>query len=326
MMQFGKLMITAMIVCGVAPSVAAEHPDMFPIKTVRLVVPFPPGGGSDAVARVLASKLGVLWGHTVVVENRGGAGGNIGSAAVARAPADGYTLILGNTATHAINASLYKNLTFDLRKDFRPIAYVGAGTHVLAVNPQVQAKTVSELVALAKTKGNALNYASFGNGSTSHLAGEMMNRTAGIAWTHVPYRGTGPAVVDLLGGQVDAMFIPVAAAISHLKTGQLRGLAVTSNERSAFLPGLPTMIEEGFDGFDVNLWYGVFAPTGIPDNVVKTLYESIQTVLHDTELVHTLASQGMEAKRLGAGEFEAMVLTETEKWAEVVLTAGVTVD
>jgi tripartite-type tricarboxylate transporter receptor subunit TctC len=321
------LVIAPLVLCTVATlALAAEQASSFPSKAVRLVVPFPPGGGTDAMARVLAAKLGALWEQSVVVENKGGAGGTLGSAFVARAPADGYTLILGNTATHAINASLYKNLGFDLKKDFRPIAYLGSGPHVLAVYPRVAATTVAELVALGKRSDETLNYASFGSGSTSHLAGEMMKRSSGIGWTHVPYRGTGPAVVDLIGGQVQAMFVPIAAAIPYLKSGQLRGLAVTGSERSTFLPALPTMMEVGFKGFEASLWYGIFAPAATPSAVAAKITQDIQLVLQDAELRESLAAQGLQVQRLDASEFAAFVRAETEKWAKVVSESGATVD
>lgn len=321
-----KLAIAVMALCPTLPAQATEPAAAFPTKAVRLVVPFPPGGGTDVIARVLAAKLGARWNQSVVVENKGGAGGNLGSAFVARAPADGYTLILGNTATHAVNASLYRNLSFDIRKDFRPIAYIGAGPHVLAVNPAVPATTTAELVALGKSADGKLNYASFGSGSTSHLAGEMMKRSAGFSWTHVPYRGTGPAMVDLVGGQVQAMFVPIAAALPYLKSGQIRGLAVTSFERSSFVPNLPTMIENGFAGFEASLWYGIFAPAATPAAVTATITRDIHAVLQDKELLASLAAQGMQVKLPGSDGFAGFVRAETDKWAGVVADSGATVD
>jgi len=320
------LFVATAVAAAIPQAGMAAGPADFPAAPVRLIVPFPPGGGSDIVARLVANKLGASWKQSVVVENKGGAGGNVGSAFVAQAPADGYTLILGNTATHAVNASLYKNLPFDLRKGFVPVAYIGTGPHVLAVRPEMPVRSVADLVKLAREKPGELNYASFGSGSTSHLAGEMFKKAASISWTHVPYRGTGPAVVDLMGGQVQAMFVPVAAAMPYLKSGKLRPLAVTGPQRSAFLPEVPTVVEQGYPGFQADLWYGLFAPAGTPPAVVEKIAVDALAGLRDKDARDAMAAQGMEITGQGPGPFRAFVDGEIDKWAAAVRDSGATVD
>lgn len=318
------------LTCAAALCTASQPgfaaPAEFPNGPVRLIVPFPPGGGSDIVARVISTKLSAKWNQSVIVENKGGAGGNVGSGYVAHSTPDGYTLILGNTATHAVNASLYKDLSFDLAKDFIPVAYISTGPHVLAVRPSLGVHNVADLVKLAQAQPGKLNYASFGSGSTSHLAGEIFKKAAHISWTHVPYRGTGPAIVDLMGGQVQAMFVPIAAAMPFLQSGKLQALAVTSLQRSPFLPQVPTMAEQGYPGFQADLWYGLFAPAGTPAPVVAKIAADTLAVLQDKDAKESLAAQGMEVIAQGPDKFRPFVAAEIKKWATAVHDSGAKVD
>ncbi|CAM3878427.1 Bug family tripartite tricarboxylate transporter substrate binding protein [Bordetella tumulicola] len=325
MKKFAIALASATVMC--AASHAAHTPaHNFPSEPVRMIVPFPPGGGSDIVARVISTTLTAKWKQSVIVENKGGAGGNVGSGYVAHAKPDGYTLILGNTATHAVNPSLYKHLSFDLVKDFIPVAYISTGPHVLAVSPNLNIHSVADLVQLAQAEPGKLNYASFGSGSTAHLAGEIFKKAAHISWTHVPYRGTGPAVVDLMGGQVQAMFVPIAAAMPLLQSGKLQALAVTSLQRSPFLPKIPTMAEQGYPGFQADLWYGLFAPAETPPPVVAKIAADTLAALKNKDAQDALAAQGMEVTAQGPDQFHPFVTAEIEKWATAVHDSGAKVD
>ena len=232
----------------------------FPSKPVKLIVPFPPGGGTDILARPIAQKLSEKWGQTVIVENRGGAGGNIGTKAAADAPADGYTLILGTVGTHAVNQSLYVSAGFDSTIDFAAITMVANTTNILVVHPSVPAQTMAELLAYARANPNKLNYASPGNGSPSHLATEIFKSMAGVELVHVPYKGSGPALADMLGGQIQFWIANSPVVLQHIETGKLRALASTSAKRPAVAANIPTIDEAGLKGYEADTWFGIFAP------------------------------------------------------------------
>jgi tripartite-type tricarboxylate transporter receptor subunit TctC len=312
-----------LLVLGVTgPAIAQEYPS----KPVKIVVPFPAGGSVDAVARILAQKLSAKLGKQFVVENRPGAGGNIGSDFVAKAPRDGYTLLLAGVSSHAINPSLYPQLSYDPVKDFTPICLVYSLPNVLVVNPSVPARSVQELVTLAKAKPGNLTFASSGNGTTLHLSGELFKRMAGIDMVHVPYKGNAPAVTDLLGGQVNLMFDNVNNSLPHIKAGKLRALAVTGAARSKVLPDIPTLAESGFRGFNILSWGGIFGPANVPKTVVDRLNTEINSALRDKQVHDLLVSDGIEVQGDTPAEFQAFLQSEIARWSKLVKDSGARLD
>jgi tripartite-type tricarboxylate transporter receptor subunit TctC len=311
------------VALGFAGLAAAQD---YPSKPVKLVVPFPAGGSVDAVARILGQKLSLKLGQQFVIENRPGAGGNIGSDFVAKAPRDGYTLLLAGVSSHAINPSLYAQLPYDAVKDFTSICLVYSLPNVLVVNPSIQAKSVQELVALAKAKPASLTFASSGNGTTLHLSGELFKRMAGVDIVHVPYKGNAPAVTDLIGGQVNLMFDNINNSLPHIKSGKLRALAVTGSIRSKVLPEIPTLAESGFRGFSILSWGGVFGPAGLPRPVVDRLNTAINDALRDKQLRELLASEGIEVQGDTPEEFHAFLLGEISRWSKLVKESGAHID
>lgn len=298
----------------------------FPDRPVKLIVPFPPGGGTDILARPIAQKLGEKWKQPVIIENRAGAGGNIGTEAAARSPADGYTLVLGTVGTHAINQSLYRNLPYDATRDFVAITMVANTPNVLVLNPGVHARSVRELIALAKAKPGTLNYASPGNGSPPHLAAEIFKSMAGVSITHVPYKGSAPAMTDLLGGQVQMMIANAPVVLPYIKSGKLIGLASTSATRPALLRDLPTLSESGLKGYEADTWYGLFAPAGTPPAVVEKLNADVVAVLKSPEIQAFFAEQGAEAIADSSADANAKVRAEVEKWRGVIQSIGLKLD
>jgi tripartite-type tricarboxylate transporter receptor subunit TctC len=298
----------------------------FPSKQVRIIVPQAPGGASDALSRIIAAKLGEKWGQQVIVENRPGAGGNIGTAEAAKSPADGHTLLLGYIGTHAINQSLYRNLSWDPIRDFAPVATLAAVPFVVVVNPNLAANTTQELIASARSATGKLTYSSAGNGSVNHLLGEMFDSAAGVKMTHVPYKGAGPALADLIGGQVQVSFTSMPSVIGHIKGGKLRAIAVTSQARSETLPELPTLAESGLPGFDVNPWFGLLAPAATPATVVSQINREINELLATPDLRARFASQGAVPLATSPAEFAALLKQDIEKWAKVVKDSGATID
>ncbi len=298
----------------------------YPDKPVRLVVPFPPGGSADTVARLLGHKLSASLGQQFVIDNRPGAGGSIGSELVAKAPADGYTILLGAISSHAITPSLYAKLGYDARKDFAPISLVTTMPNVLVVHPSVKANSVKELVALAKSKPGQLTFASGGNGTTHHLCGELFDRMAGISMLHVPYKGNAPAMTDLLGGQVLVMFDNISNSLPQIRARKLRALAVTGAKRSPALPDVPTLAESGFPGYDVTSWFGLFAPASTPTNVIEKLNAEVIKALRDTSIRERLAQDGIEAGGDTPAHFKAFVDAELVRWATIVKDSGARVD
>lgn len=306
---------------------AGASAQTYPAKPIRLVVPYPPGGPLDIMARAIGQKLTEAWKQPVVVDNRAGAGGNIGADLVAKSPADGYTLLMGAVATHAINPGLYSKLPYDPVKDFTPVALVAQVPNILVINPSVPAKSVRELIALARAKPGYLNFGSGSTGSTGHLAGELFNTMAGVQMVHIPYKGAAPAMADLLSGQVQLMFDNLANALPNVKAGRLRALAVTTLARSAAMPDLPTVAESGLPGFDLTTWFGLMVPAGTPPEIVARLNAEIVRALNAKDMRERLQKMGAEPPADNTPEhFAAFIGTEAAKYAKVVKDSGAKVD
>ena len=298
----------------------------YPSRPVRIVVPLSPGGFSDTPARILAPRLSEQFGKQFFVENRPGAGGTIGWDFVAKSPADGYTLaITGNTLL--VGAHLYKNVPYDALKDFTHITMMAAGPYVLVVNPQkVPVNSVRELIAAAKAKPGAIDFASSGNGSSQHLVGALFASMAGVQLNHVPYKGSGPAMQDLLGGQVGVSFAGVPNVLGHVRNGQLKALAVTSSKRWFALPDVPTMAEAGVPGYDATLWLSISGPAGMPAPIVERLYSEISKALQDAKLQESFRAVGVEAMAMPPDELNRYMASEDEKWGRIVKETGATVN
>jgi tripartite-type tricarboxylate transporter receptor subunit TctC len=299
---------------------------VYPDRPVRLVVPFPPGGPTDIVARPLAQSLSNNLGQQVIVDNRGGAGGNIGADAVAKSSADGYTLLMGTVGTHAINPSLYKKLTFDPVRDFSSVSLVAQAAVVLVVHPSLPAKTVNEFIALAKSKPGQITFGSAGSGSPGHLTGELFKDMARVELVHVPYQGSAPAISDLLGAQIHAMFDPIQATLSHVKAGKLRILGVSSSKRSSALPDLPTIAEAGVPGFETTAWWAVFAPAKTPKEMMTKLNTEIVKVIRSPDMNERLRQLNIEPIGSTPDQLTAFMKTEMEKWSRAVKISGATVE
>jgi tripartite-type tricarboxylate transporter receptor subunit TctC len=298
----------------------------FPTKAVKIIVPFPPGGGTDILARPIAQKLSEKWGQPVIIDNRGGAGGNIGTKAAADATPDGYTIILGVLGTHAVNQSLYANAGFDSTKDFAAITMVANTPNILVVHPSVPAKTVAEFIALAKAKPGAINYATPGNGTPSHLATAIFMSMAGVELTHVPYKGSGPALADMLGGQTQMWIANAPVVLPHIKAGKLRALATTSAKRPAMAADVPTLSEAGLAGYEADTWYGIFAPAKTPKPILAKLHADIVEVLRSAEIRQTFAAQGAEVVANSSEEFTAKLHADVAKWKKVIADLKLRVD
>ncbi|MDR6604220.1 tripartite-type tricarboxylate transporter receptor subunit TctC [Achromobacter deleyi] len=311
-----------------APSAPALAADAFPsARPITLIVPFPPGGPTDAMARRLAEKLREPLKQNVIVENRSGAGGNIGSEYVASAKPDGYTLLFGTSGPLAINVSLYKRQGYNPETSFAPIIRLGHLPNILVVNPWVPATNAQELIAYAKKNPDKLSYASSGNGASSHLAGILFNKMAGTQIMHIPYKGTGPALNDLLGGQVSMSFTDILTALPYIKAGKLRAIGLASAQRSEALPDLPTLSEQGLGGYDVSVFFGIVAPKDTPADVVNTLNQAFKTALYDPTIKQTLRSQGIvEAQDQTPQGLAAFITTEVPKWRELITSANVSID
>jgi tripartite-type tricarboxylate transporter receptor subunit TctC len=304
-----------------APVAAAGFPD----HPVRIVVPFPAGGSNDVVARFLAMKLYEVWGQQVIIDNRAGAGGNIGAEMVARSAPDGYTLLLTAPPPLVVNQSLYPHLEFDPIADFAPVALVASVQVVLAVNPEVKATDVRGLIALAKATPGKLNFGSSGYGSTNHLAGELFKKLAGIDIVHVPYRGAAPAMNDLVSGHIPILFDNMPGVRAQVLAGAIRPIAVAGAARSPLLPEVPTMAEAGVAGFEASSWFGLVAPAKTSPEVMKALTEAVMKALRDPDLAKKLADVGAEPGTLSGSEFGAYLHTEADKWSKVVSGAGVVI-
>ncbi|QYY33882.1 tripartite tricarboxylate transporter substrate binding protein (plasmid) [Cupriavidus pinatubonensis] len=298
----------------------------FPERPIRLVVPFPAGGTTDMLGRILAAHLSEELGKPVIVDNRPGAGGVIGADVVAKSPADGYTLLLGSPASQAINALLYKHLPYDAQKDFTPVALFASTPNILVVNPKLPVKSVAELVRYAKEHPGALNMGSAGNGTTNHLSGELFNSMAGVKILHVPYKGSGPAMSDLLANQVQLMFDNLPGSLPHVKAGRLRALAVTSSVRSPVLPDVPTMAEAGIPGYEADVRIGVMGPRGMPPAVVSRLSTAITKIANDKKFQSQLLQQGATAIGVSPAEFAEISKLDAAKWGKVIRESRVTLD
>jgi tripartite-type tricarboxylate transporter receptor subunit TctC len=306
----------------VLPAQADEYPD----KPVRLVVPFPPGGGADNLARAIMPRVAAILGQPIVIDNKPGAGGNVGAEYVAHAAPDGYTLLYGTNGTHSINASLYRNLRFDPIKDFAPVSRMTEIAAMLVVNPQLPVHSVSELIGYAKANPGKLNFASAGNGTTSHLSGELFKTMAGIDIVHVPYRGGALAATDLITGQVQMMIDVMPNVIPLVKDNRLRGIAVSTATRFPGMPEYPTIAESGLPGFESSAWDGVLAPAGTPEPIIRKLNAAIRQALTDPELIATLRSRGARPVAGTPEEFARHIADSTRKWAEVVRASGAKID
>lgn len=298
----------------------------FPTRPVRLVTPFPAASITDILARPIAQRLSEVWKQPVVVDNRVGAGGIVGAAAVASAAPDGYTLLVGSNGTNAINASLYSRLPYDAVKSFVPVTQVSTSNLVLVVHPSVEANSVSELIALAKSKPGQLSFGSGGSGTTPHLAGELFNTMAGVQLLHVPYKGSPQSVLDLVAGRIQVIFANSASVLPQVRSGKLRVLGVTSPQRDPTLPEVPTIAEAGLPGFAVEVWTGIFAPAGTPSQLVDKLNQQIRAVLANEELVREFGKVGLTVKSSTPQTFAAYVQEETVKWAKVVKASGAKAD
>ena len=319
----GFVVLMAVTCFGPIATVSAQT---YPTKLVRIVVPQAPGGASDALARIIGQRLSERWQQPVVVENRAGAGGLIGTDAVAKSPPDGYTLLLAYDGTHAVNASLYKTLPFDPVKDFVSVATLANVPFVLAVNASSPAKDMKQFIDLAKASPGKTTYGSAGNGSVNHLLGAMFGKGAGVQLVHVPYKGAAPAITDLLGGSVDAVFTSIPSVVSHIQGSRVRALAVTSPKRSAALPNVPTIAESGLQGFAVAPWFGLLAPAGTPAAIVARINDDVGTLMSTKEVIDAFAAQGAEPFRTTSAEFAALLRSDIDKWAVVVRESGAKVD
>ena len=312
----------ALIVVSTATAGLAQS---YPSKPVRVVVPYPPGGSTDIVARVIGEQLSQSMGQRFVVDNRPGAGGNIGMQLAAGAEPDGYTVVVGTTA-RAINMTLFKDLPYDTVKDFEPIALLTEIPLILVVNPAVEAQSVADLIALAKERPGTLNVASSGNGQSTHLAAEMFNAMAGIKLTHVPYKGSAPAITDVMAGHVQLMFDTVMSALPHVQAGKLRALAVSSAERAPVAPDVPTIAEAALPGYEAIAWNGLFAPAGTPRAIIDQLNAEVVRALQSEKVKEQLASLGATARPTTPSDFSTYVRDEVAKWAKVVKESGATVE
>ncbi|ARP96771.1 Bug family tripartite tricarboxylate transporter substrate binding protein [Bordetella genomosp. 13] len=310
--------------CVGAAAMPAAAQDAFPTKPVRIVVPQTPGGASDALARIMGQQLTKKWGQPVVVENRAGAGGNVGMEAVIAAEPDGYTLLMSYVGTQAINGALYKNLSFDPGADFAPVATLATVPFVAVGRPDASFHTVPELVQAAK--GGRVTYGSAGNGSVNHLLGEMFNSAAGVKLVHVPYRGAAPALQDLLGGRIDVVFTSLPSVAGQIKSGTLRPIAVTSARRARSFADVPTIAEAGFKDFDVNPWFGLMAPKRTPPALVARINRDVNELLRTTEVADSFAAQGAEPYVTTPQQFAEVLKHDVAKWSAVVKASGASVD
>jgi tripartite-type tricarboxylate transporter receptor subunit TctC len=316
-------LFAALILCAAAPLAFAQA---WPAKPIHFVVPYPAGGPVDSVARLLGQKVGERLQQPVIVENKPGAGGNIGADSVAKSLADGYTILMGAVATHAINPTLYASIPYDAAKDFAPITQVASTPNVLVVHPSLPAHSVAELVAYARKNPGKLNFGSGSSGSAGHLAGELMKSMAGIDMTHVPYKGAAPAMQDLVAGRLDLMFDNLASAQGQIRAGTVRALAVTTAKRSTLAPDIPTIGESGLPGFDISTWFGVFAPAATPAPIVSRLHDEFAAALASPDVREKMLALGAEPVSSTPKEFAAYIESEARKYARLVKASGAKAD
>jgi len=313
------IFIKSLFGCVLLAATQLLHAQGFPSKPVKLIVPFPPGGGTDILARPIAQKLSEKWGQPVIIENRGGAGGNIGTKAAAEAAPDGYTLIMGVLGTHSVNQSLYANAGFDSTKDFAAITMVANTPNILVVHPSVPVKSVAEFIAYARANPDKLNYATPGNGTPSHLATAIFENMAGVKLTHVPYKGSGPAMTDMLAGQTQVWIANAPVVLPHIQSGKLRALATTSAQRPAMLTNIPTLNEAGLTGYEADTWYGIFAPAKTPKPILDKLNADIVSVLKSKEIIDRFAAEGAIVVANSSEDFTQKVSDDVSKWKKVII-------
>ncbi|SDZ84459.1 Bug family tripartite tricarboxylate transporter substrate binding protein [Acidovorax soli] len=320
------LAVLASLAAGTAALPGAALAQAYPTKPISIVVPFSAGGTTDILARLVGQYLSTELGQPVVVENKAGAGGNIGGQYAAKAAADGYTLFMGTVGTHAINASLYKKMPFDPIKDFAPLTRVANVPNLLVVNPKQPFKTVPEMIAYAKANPGKINFGSPGNGASPHLSGELFKSLAKVDLTHIPYKGSAPAVTDLLGNQIAIMFDNMPSVIPHVRSGKLRAIAITTSKRSAELPDVPTIAEAGVPGYEAMSWFGMFAPAATPKPVLDKLTGALAKVLANPEVKKKIADQGGEPVNETPAQFATFIKSESAKWGKVVKESGASLD
>ena len=315
--------IIAIMMAAVTTAAVAQA---YPTKPIKLVAPSSPGDAPDVIARLVADKLSVVLGQQVVVENKPGAGGVVGSDAVAKAPPDGYTLIMGNAGSHGINAAVYATLPYDIQRDFAPVSQVAVAPNVMVINPSVPASTVAEFIAYAKANPGKLSYASGGNGSSAHMSMELFKSMSGIDIQHVPYKGSSPALTDVVSGQVVAFIGNMPPTVPLIKAGKLRAIAVTTKSRSALMPELPTITEAGLPGFETVAWFGVLAPAGTPPEVVNRLSAEIAKIAKSPEIREKLVAMGAEPVGSTPEEFKAVIDRDIAKWKPLAQRVGIKID
>jgi tripartite-type tricarboxylate transporter receptor subunit TctC len=316
---------SCLVLCVLCLGIAGANAQSYPAKPVRIVVPFPPGGIADLFARIIGQKFNETWGQPGIVDNRPGAGGNIGAEIVAKSPPDGYTLVTGSIGTHAVNASLFSKLPYDPNRDFAPVALIMEAEGLLVVHPSLPVKSVKELIALAKAHPGEIAYASAGYGTAAHLSGELFKSMAKVNLVHVPYKGNVPALTDLIAGQTSLLFATMPTALPHVHSGRLRALAVASSSRSPAAPELPT-VADALPGYSVTNWIGFFAPAGTPRDIVMKLNAEVVRVMQAPDIQKRLTSEGAKFSPWTPEQFGAFVKTEQTKWAKVVKDAGIHVD
>ena len=322
-MQLFRRLCGALVLMAVAGAALAQA---YPNRPIRIIAPYPPGGTTDIVARAMAQRLGDALGQSVIVENKTGAGGLVGHDFVAKAAPDGYTLVLGNSASLAVSVSMYPNMPYDPNKDFAPITELAAGQLVVVAHPGLGVQTIPQLLELAKAKDGKLNAGLSALGSIHHLLTESMKSKAGVKWTNVPYKGSGPMLTDLVGGQTDFAFDNIPSALAFIKAGRLRGLAVSGTSRTPLLPELPTLIESGLPGVEGVAWHGLLAPAGTPRAIIDRLHAESVKILRSPEMKTYLAAQGLDAVGNTPEEFAAFIRDENTKWARVAKEAGAKIE
>ena len=318
-----RFLIAAAVAVLLAPAAAAQS---YPTRPVRLIVPFPAGGPNDIIGRLVAQKLSETHGQQIVVDNRAGAGGNIGTDLVAKAPPDGYTLLSGGMGSLVMNPIIDRKVPYDPLRDFAPVILMASAPNVLVVHPSLPVRDVKGLIALARAHPGQLNYGSGGVGSTPHLSGALFNALAKVNIVHVPYKGNAPAITDLLGGQVQIAYLGIPPVAPHLHSGKLRPLAVTSARRSKALPAVPTLIESGVSGYELSPWYGILAPAGTPADIVSRLNGAIAKLMHAPDMTEKLSAIGAEAETTTPQQYSARMKSDIEKWTTVIREAHITKD
>lgn len=325
MRRSNQLVAVLSIILSFAGSLACSslaQAQSWPTKPIKFIVPYPPGGGTDVIARIMQEPLSQVLGQQIIIDNRGGAGGSIGTDIASKSAADGYT-VLFTLSSHTINPAIYPKLAFDTEKDFAPVSLVASLPQILVANPDFPVKSVKDVIQMAKAKPDAVSYASVGNGSPGHLAGAMMASSAGVNMMHIPYRGGGPAITDVIAGQVPLLWVSIPAAANYVKTGKVKALAVSTVKRSPVFPDVPTMVELGFKDYEVDSWYAMFVPAGTPQAVVDSLYKATVKVLAEPAVKEKLLGQGAEAVGSTPAQLGAVVKAELVKWKKVTREASI---